>query len=81
MRQACPKSAREFLRQRVIGMLRIFRRAADLIHVPHGVPRGSLAREARHDVGMFLRDIKPVERVEQRKLVALRQQEWLPVLP
>ena len=30
---------------------------------------------------MFLRDIEPIERIEQREAVALGKQERLPVLP
>ena len=50
IRQARPKSARKILRQRVIGMLLIFRGAADLVHVTNRVPRRPLGREARHDL-------------------------------
>ena len=81
IRQARPESAREILRQCVIGMLLVFRGAAYLLHVTNRLPRRPLGRQARHDLRMFLRDIKPVERVEQNEAVALRQKERLPVLP
>src|SRR5262249_55402289 len=81
IRQARPESAREILRQRVIGMLLVFRGAAYLIHVTNRVPRSPLGRQALHDLMMFLGNVKPVERVEQSKAIALRNQERLPVLP
>ena len=65
----------------MIGMFHIFRRATDLVHVANRMPRGSLSRKSRQDFGMLLRDIKPVEGVEQNKPVALSNQERLPVLP
>ena len=81
IRQARPKSAREILRQRVIRMLLIFGGTAYLVHVTNRVPRRPFGREARHDLTMFLRDIEPVERVEQNEAVALSNKERFPVLP
>src|SRR6266571_2893130 len=81
IRQARPKSAREILRQRVIGMLLVFGGTAYLVHVTNRVPRRPLGRQARHDLGMLLRDIEPVERVEQNEAVALGNKERFPVLP
>src|SRR5882757_5896355 len=81
IRQARPKSAREILRQRVIGMLLVFGGTAYLVHVTNRVPRRPLGREPRHDLTMFLRDIEPVERVEQNEAVALSNEERFPVLP
>src|SRR5204863_209495 len=57
------------------------RRAADLVHVEYRIPRRARLREAGENVGMLLADVEPVERIEQREAVALRQQEWLPLLP
>jgi hypothetical protein len=81
IRQARPKPAREILRQRVIGMLLVFGGTAYLVHVTNRVPRRPLGREARHDLTLLLRDIEPVERVEQNKAVALGNKERFPVLP
>src|SRR5262249_13829605 len=67
IRQARPKSAREILRQCMIGMLLVFGSAADLVHMTNHVPWGPLGREALHDVGMFLGNVKPVERIEQHE--------------
>jgi hypothetical protein len=60
IRQARPKSAREILRQRVIGMLLVFGGTAYIVHVTNRAPRCPLGRKARQDLTMFLRDIEPV---------------------
>jgi hypothetical protein len=81
IRQARPKSAREILRQGVIGMLVVFGGTAYLVHVTNRVPRRPLGREACHDLRVFLRSIEPVERVEQNEAIALSNKERFPVLP
>jgi hypothetical protein len=81
IRQARPESAREILRQRVIGMLLIFGSTAYLVHVTNRVPWCPLGREVRHYLRMFFGDIEPVERVEQNEAVALSNKERFPVLP
>src|SRR5262245_49037501 len=80
MRQVRPEAAREFFRQGVIGMLRVLRRAPDLVHVARRIPGRALLGETGEEVGMFLRDVESIERVEQRKAVALREQKRLPFL-
>ena len=62
-------------------MLLVFGRTAYLVHVTNRVPRRPLRREARHDLTMFLRDVEPVERIEQNEAVALSNKERLPILP
>src|SRR5215471_19381647 len=81
IRQARPKSARKVASQRVIWMLRILRGATDLVHVTNRVPRGSFSWKSCQDFGMFLRDIEPVERVEQDKSIALGNEEGFPGVP
>ena len=81
IRQARPKPAREILRQGVIGMQLVFGRTAYLVHVTNRVPRRPFGRKARQDLTMFVRDIEPVQRIEQNEAVALSNKERFPVLP
>src|SRR5262245_47091200 len=58
MRQARPEAAGELIGQRVIGMLRAFRRATDLVHVARRIPGRALLGKAGKNISVLLRDIE-----------------------
>jgi hypothetical protein len=56
----------------MLGVISIFWRAANFIHVSNGTPRSALSRKLRGKLRLFFGDVKAIKSVEQHKPVTSR---------
>src|SRR5262245_1247280 len=67
--QSSPEAGGKYLRQIMLGVILIFWRPANFIHVSNGTPRSAFSRKLRGKLRLFFGYVKAIKSIEKHKPV------------